>query len=275
MRQPIVAGQFYESDPEKLKKQLKEFFDSVPPDIKSNKLLAAIVPHAGYVYSGKCAAYFYKLLSQKKLPELFIILGVNHSSTSDKALISIEDWKTPLGIIKVDKESAFKLESDFIKIDENSHKYEHSIEVQLPFLQFITNKIKILPIILSNLDLDLAKKIAEKIFSIKKDFIVIVSSDFIHYGLNYNYTPFDSISEVKKLEQDIFDSICKLDSKKFISLIEKNQATVCGASSILVLLELLKKLSSKKGKLICSYNSGDIVHDYTNFVDYASIIFEK
>lgn len=274
MRQPIVAGQFYESNSEKLKEQIKQFFDSVL-DIKSNDILAAIVPHAGYVYSGKCAAYFYKLLSQKKLPELFIILGVNHSGTSEKALLSIEDWKTPLGIIKVDKESASKLECDFIRIDENSHKYEHSIEVQLPFLQYISKEIKILPIILSPLDLNLAKKIAEKIFSIKKEFIVIVSSDFIHYGFNYNYIPFDSIKEVKKLEQQIFDSICNLDSKKFLELIEKNSATVCGASSILVLLELLKKLSSEKGKLICNYNSGDIVHDYTNFVDYASIIFEK
>lgn len=285
MRQPIVAGQFYESDFTKLNKQIQDAFESGPGSLpleKRNKnILAAIIPHAGYPFSAKCASWAFKEIAESKFPEVFILLGVNHSGTSDKALISLQDWNTPFGLIKVDKDAASRLISNFIEVDETSHQNEHSIEVQLPFLQFISknnlDRLKILPIILSSLNISLIKKLAEKIFSLKKPMIIIASSDFIHYGVSYGYMPFkfNIKQEVANLEKQFYTLICNLETEKFISLAEKTRATICGAAPIAVLLELVKKFKIDHGRLLCNYNSGNITHDYSNFVGYASFIFGK
>ncbi len=285
MRQPIVAGQFYEGDFHKLDKQIQNAFESGPGSLpleKRNKdVIAAIVPHAGYQFSAKCASWAYKEVGESKFPEVFIIIGVNHSGSSNKALISMQDWNTPFGSIKVDKDACRRLISDFIKEDETAHSQEHSIEVQLPFLQLISknnlDRLKIVPIILNSLDFDLIKKIAEKIFALKKPMIIIASSDFIHYGVNYGYMPFrfNIKQEVANLEKQFFNLISELKTEKFISLVEKTGATICGAAPIAVLLELVKKFNIDHGRLLCSYNSGDVINDYSNFVDYASFVFGK
>jgi len=282
MRQPIVAGQFYESDFTKLNKQIQDSFESGPGSLplttKDKNITAAIVPHASYPYSAKCAAWAYKEIAESKFPEVFIILGVAHSGV-DNAVISIQDWNTPFGIIKVDKDSCRRLECDFVKVDEIAHEKEHSIEVQLPFLQFISkdnlDKLKILPILINSLDLNLIKKVADKIFNLKKPFIILASSDFIHYGYNYAYQPFrfNIKQEVKNLEEQFYDLIENLETEKFIELIEKTGATICGASAIAVLLEISKKFQIK-GKLLCNNSSSDKTSDKENFVDYASFIFK-
>jgi len=283
MRQPIVAGQFYESEFTKLNKQIENAFEngpgSLPLEKRDKNILASIVPHAGYPYSAKCAAWAYKEIAESKFPEVFIILGVAHSGV-DNVVISSQDWSTPFGTIKVDKDACRRLECDFIKVDESSHEQEHSIEVQLPFLQFISknnlDRLKILPILINSLDINLIKKVADKIYSLKKPFIILASSDFIHYGYNYGYKPFkfNIQEEVKNLEEQFYSLISELETEKFIELIEKTRATICGASAIAVLLELAKKFQIK-GRLLCNYSSSDINSDNENFVDYASFIFKK
>lgn len=286
MRQSIVAGQFYKSDFAELNKQIQDAFESGPGSLpleKRNKnIKGAIIPHAGYQFSAKCAAWAFKEIAESKFPEVFVIIGVNHSGSSNKALVSSQDWSTPFGIVKVDKDAVNRLtSSNFIEVDETAHQQEHSIEVQLPFLQFISknylSKLKILPIILSSLDFSLIKGLAEKIFALKKPIAMIASSDFIHYGASYAYMPFrfNIRQEVTSLEKQFFTLICNLETEKFIRLINKTQATICGAAAISVLLETLKKFKITHGRLLCNYNSGDIIDDYSNFVDYASFVFGR
>lgn len=285
MRRPIVAGQFYEADSQKLNKQIETAFENGPGSLPISKreknVLAAIVPHAGYQFSAKCAAWAYKEIGESKFPDLYILLGVNHSGLSDKALISTQDWDTPLGTIKTDKDVANKLCSDMIKIDNESHLNEHSIEVQLPFLQFVSrgylDSLKILPIIINTQNYSKIQKIAESIAKIQKKFSIITSSDFTHFGVNYGFTPFrfNIKEEVTNLDKKAIELILQLKTKSLLEYIGKTEATICGIAPIALTLEILKKLNSKKGELLCYYNSGDITKDYSNFVGYASIVFER
>ncbi len=140
MRQPARAGQFYEADPVMLKKQIEEcFLHKVGPGNLPQKdefeggILGAIVPHAGYMYSGPVAAHVYNELAKNKVQRI-VIMGPNHTGMGSGVAISMEDWKTPLGVVKADLELAKTLQKtcDIIEHDETAHEYEHSIEVQLP-----------------------------------------------------------------------------------------------------------------------------------------------
>jgi len=280
MRKEAVAGQFYESSREKLESQLKELFSSAKK--VQNKGLKSvnglIVPHAGYFYSGKSAAAAYSLIKNMGKIDTFIIIGVNHSGQS---ALSFEDFETPLGIAENDREFSKKI-SNAIGIDEieNAHRWEHSIEVQLPFIQFLAKKqIKIVPLLLGDMNFDECGKIARAIFQIAGDLnrriCLIASSDFTHYGSSYNFLPFSGNSEeIKKklyaLDRKAIDFIEKKDSKKFFEY--SSQTTICGRIPTTIAVEYCKLIKSKP-KLVDYYTSGDIVKDYSSAVGYAAIVF--
>lgn len=273
MREPIVAGQFYEADKEKLKEQIQFCFKSKlgPGEIKNKtnkRIFGVTCPHAGYPFSGYGMAYSYKAIAESKLPELFVILGTNHNGTGETSAM-IDDWKTPLGIVKTDKDFIKKLG---ISTDSFSHENEHSIEVQLPFLQYINKDIKVAGISISDYD----KELAEKIAKTNKNICIIASGDFTHYGSSYGYVPFeDNIKEnLYKLDKGAIKFIEKLDSKGFLDYIDKTGATICGRASISTAIECVKLLGAKRGKLLKYYTSGDTISDYNTAVGYASIIFE-
>src|SRR3989338_2010905 len=185
MRKPLVAGQFYEDDEEKLKQEIEKSFTDgpgLPSKERNKKFIAGISTHAGYFFSGKCAAYLYKEIAESQVPDVYIILGTDHRHNDNKIRISIDDWETPLGIVNVDKEFGQSLITREIIIDENAHKQEHSIEVQLPFLQYINkDKFKILPIILNTQDIELCKRLTRRLLEPRaRKLAFIASSDFTH-----------------------------------------------------------------------------------------------
>lgn len=284
VRKPIVAGMFYESEKEALKEQIKECFLSefgpgkLPENKKENTILGVIAPHAGYPYSGACAAYSYKEIAESKSPDIFIMLGLSHSGYG--SCISMEDWETPLGIVETDKDFGRSLmKSTGLKPNEAAHRQEHSIEVQLPFLQFINkNKIKIMPIISSNDMLydELAKKITGTIKDTNKKACILASSDFTHYGVNYGYFPFQTnVKEnLYNLDNNAIKHIKNLDAYRFLDYTEQTGATICGKFPIAVMVEICKLLGGKNAKLLKYYTSGDIMHDYDSVVGYASLIVE-
>lgn len=284
-RKPIVAGMFYESEKEALKEQIKECFLSkfgpgkLPEGKKEKTILGVIAPHAGYIYSGPCAVFSYKEIAESKLPDLFIILGLSHSGYP--SCVSLEDWETPLGIVKNDKDFGKALiKNTGLKQNEIAHNQEHSIEVQLPFLQFINknDEIKITPIIASS-DLpydELAQNIVKTIKEENKKVCLIASSDFTHYGVNYGYFPFQNKvkDNLYALDNDAIKHIKNLDAHRFLGYTEQTGATICGKFPIAVMLEACKLLGAKNAKLLKYYTSGDIVHDYSSAVGYASIVVE-
>jgi AmmeMemoRadiSam system protein B len=233
MRNAIVSGKFYPAKAEELKKQIDKFFSSL--DVASVKIKgdreikAAIVPHAGYFYSGKCASFVYNLLKKEKV-DTFIILGTNHSGLGEKVCFSVDDFETSLGRVETDIEF---IEDLLIKgkktnfnggVDENAHRYEHSIEVQLPFLQSVQKKFKIVPVLIRDLTIIELKSLGKLISDLVKEhekkgkrIFVLASSDFTHYGPSYNFVPFSgNVKEnLYALDEKAINSILRLDSDEF------------------------------------------------------------
>jgi AmmeMemoRadiSam system protein B len=277
MRNPVVSGAFYESDQDRLKKQIKDCFLSdfgpgVLPEKPQNKESRGfVVPHAGFPYSGPCAAFCYKAIAESEKPDLFIILGTSHAGVG--SAVSLEDWKTPLGIAKIDKDFGKALVDAGIEHNEHAHAGEHSIEVQLPFLQFICEDFKFVPVLVADDFKQVADAISKAVEKTKKKVIVLASSDFTHFGANYGYVPFtDDIKEnMYKLDKDAIEYIKKLDSEEFLNYIDKTGATICGKFAIAALLTYLKTADTE---LLKYYTSADISDgDYSFAVGYAAIKF--
>lgn len=294
MRKAIVSGQFYAASKQELNKQLEACFKhNLGPGLpkiplSKAKVKGAIVPHAGYQYSGMCASHVYKELAGN-FPETFIIIGPSHSGYGKVPFsLSLEDFETPLSIVKNDTELGNALieaaSSNGLQQDETSHRYEHSIEVQLPFLQFISKMIKkdfsIVPLVISTIDFDSCVKIALTISKTvqeqNKKVCVIASSDMTHYGMAYGFLPFPVNKNTKhglyELDRKAINHILKLDSKAFYN--EATKTTICGTAPIVVCLEACKELGAKKARLLKYYTSGDIVKDYASAVGYAALVFE-
>ena len=285
MRKSAYAGLFYPNTVGALTKMLEECFKGgLGPGALPTKtergmppVKAVISPHAGYVYSGMAAAWAYKAIAEAELPDLFILLGPNHKT--NESGVSIETFETPLGFVRPDQEFAKAVvKKGNIKINEGIHVSEHSLEVQLPFLQFAlgtkAEKIKIFPLLVSD-DLDLnkaSKDLKETIHELKRKTVFIVSSDFTHYGPSYGYVPFsDNIKEnLLKLDKAAIGFIKKGETKGFEDYIHRTGASVCGYLPIIL---LLKTLTFQKASLEQYYTSGEITGDYTNSVSYASIVF--
>ena len=293
VREPVVAGQFYEEDPEKLKEQLVScFLHSLGPgkmmDKKQkenkNKFMAAIVPHAGYVFSGPCASYAYSAIANSSfIPDTIILIGPNHTGLGNHHLsVSFQDFQTPLGIIKNNLTLAKEItKNSDAKNDETAHIHEHCLEVQLPFLQFIfkNQKFKIVPIVIATQDKEACEKLGKDLGKIIKDYgkkvLIIASSDFTHYGQNYNFVPFKPETnfnqQLYEFDKEAIDSILALDSDDFYKIAKEK--TICGMAPIFILLKICKNLKLKDAKLLKQYASSEIIPN-KNAVDYASIVFK-
>ncbi|MEM2130928.1 MAG: AmmeMemoRadiSam system protein B [Candidatus Woesearchaeota archaeon] len=289
IRKPVVSGQFYEKDFDNLIKQIEACFNSnkgsgLIEKKRIKELIGVISPHAGYFFSGACASWAYKEIAESEFPDAYIILGPNHYGYESG--ISKKDWETPLGIIETNKEVIKLLEEKTIlKVNENCHIFEHSLEVQLPFLQYVScdkiKELKIVPIVIGQ---DINKEIGKQIFNVyselekkKKKIVFIISSDFTHYGKNYDYLPF--VSDVKNkiydLDKKAINLIKNLDAEGFFDYFKKTKITICGFMPILVFLSFLNELNKIKkidSELLMHYTSGDIL-GYKNSVSYVSMAF--
>lgn len=290
MRRAKFAGMFYQRARSLLDRQIKECFEgdrgpgALPStNLKSSKKVkAVIVPHAGYAYSGQAAAWAYKYIAEQGMSDLYIIIGPSHSSSQTS--LTMETFDMPYGYVRVDQHFARKLlEKGNIKEDNELHDEEHSVEVQIPFLQFIfkkqAEKLKILPILIGHkITRDQLKKLAldikEVAMDMNKNVTLIISSDFTHYGPAYRFIPFESHRKenIYKIDEAAINLIKEFKSEEFLNLVEKELMTICGALPIYLLLNYLK---SGKVMLEQYYTSADLdTHsDYRNSVSYASIIF--
>ena len=264
MRRAAVAGSFYEAEKSRLEDQLKDCFAGVTREEKED-ILGAVVPHAGYMYSGGVAANVYA-----KLPtaDTFVILGPNHQGIGSLIAVSKDRWVTPLGEVEVDKDFVDALPKRIVDVDETAHKYEHSIEVQLPFLQFLFDKnFQFVPICMGLNDEETTREVGEDlantIAKFNKKVVVIASSDFTHYEP-------DRIAREK--DEYVIEAITELDVAKFYNRIYERNSTACGVGPIAAMMHAAKKLGAKEGELIKYATSGDIIGDRSSVVGYGGII---
>ncbi|MBI5252967.1 MAG: MEMO1 family protein [Euryarchaeota archaeon] len=274
MRRPSVAGQFYAPDAAGLRKQIEGCFlhrlglGRLPKaEDKERDILGAVVPHAGYVYSGPEAAHVYYSIAGQKKPKTVVILGPNHSGYGSAVAVSKESWKTPLGEAAIDSEAAdfLRKNCDIIDADEVAHRYEHSIEVQLPFLQYIYRDFKFVPICIGIQDLNTSEEIAQCLGKIK-DALILASSDFTHY---------EPKEQAAAKDNKAIEHILNLDEKKFLQTVYDLDISICGYGPIATCIAAVKKLGATKAELLKYATSGDITGDDSSVVAYAAIVFKK
>lgn len=264
MRASAVSGQFYPRSKNDLSRELERCFANAPSTERS--VLGAVVPHAGYMYSGSTAAYVYSVLPKA---DTFVMLGPNHTGYGSPVAVSSETWSTPLGEIGSDVEFIRALPGRIIDLDEGAHKYEHSLEVQLPFLQHRFRKFNIVHICMGMQDeetaVDVGQEIAEAARKADKKIVVIASSDFTHY-------------KPDKVARDndayFIESILGMDIPGFYSRLHERNASVCGYGPIAAMLAATKGLGAKKTTLLKYSTSGDVTGDTSAVVGYAGIIVE-
>ena len=275
VRTPAVSGTFYPDDEKELKSLIHDCFmhpigpGKIPTADSNRKIYGVICPHAGFVYSGPVACHsFYAISSSSS--NLAIMVGPNHYGIGQNVASMIDaGWKTPLGLVEVDSESALELREDLgiMEFDSFSHSKEHSIEVQVPILQeTFSREMKILPISLINQEQKIATQVGTAIAKIaeKKDALLIGSSDFTHYEEN---------EFAHRQDLALIDPILKLDVDEFYKILYERKVTACGFGAIASIMTACKELGATKGKLLKYATSGDVSGDKSSVVGYASIIF--
>ena len=280
IRRPTQAGAFYEGDAEALKIQIENCFlqelgPKKYPQVNKNgprQLVGLICPHAGYMYSGAVAANAYYELACDGKPDIVVILGPNHTGYgSALSLMNEGVWRTPFGDVEVDVETANQIvqETRIVDVDDAAHRFEHSIEVQLPFLQYLYgSNFRFVPICFQIQDLYSADEIGQAIAKVlnSKNAVVIASSDMTHYE--------PQITAASK-DKAALKAVEAMDVKRFYSIIETQNITACGYGPIATTITAAKGMGAKEAKLLSYKSSGDVTGDYSSVVGYAAVSFEK
>ena len=278
-RRAVAAGTFYEGKEKKLKEQIQNCFlhrmgpGKIPATKKRRgEIKACIVPHAGYIYSGHVAAHAYTAMANDGFPDVCVILGPNHTGYGSGVAVMTEgEWVTPLGDVPIHAQTAKAINKDIIDDDETAHLYEHSIEVQLPFLQFLHPSFSFVPLCMGIQDYDTAKDIANILA--EQDILLIASTDFSHVGFGYGQIPLQGIPSHRWAhEQDrkALDAILSLDAKRFIEVVEKNAVSMCGYGCVAAVVMAARNLGAKKATLL-SYATSYDIHPSDSCVGYAAI----
>ncbi|MBI5308164.1 MAG: AmmeMemoRadiSam system protein B [Planctomycetes bacterium] len=276
-----VAGRFYPGNETALKDQITAFFQNVPGQAPKGAPIAIISPHAGYQYSGQVAAYGYSAIKDRKFDRV-IILALKHQLGLKRirgiSVSSAKNFKTPLGLIPVDRDACGQLlkASNLFGTYESASKEEHSLETQLPFLQMSIKDFKIIPLSICFLMKDDFDPIANAIKPLISDStLIVVSSDFTHYGENYGFLPFknDIEKNIRKYDYGLFEKILSKDFEGLKAYRQYTQINACGILPIALLLKLLP--GDAQGEILNYDTSGHQLNNFSSSVSYASILFTR
>lgn len=268
-RMPYAAGLFYLGYEEGLRRDVKKLLNTEPKRDRKIKAKGIVVPHAGYEYSGPVAGSVYGAIEP---PKRFIDIGPNHSGFGFP--ISIEDsgvWKTPLGDAVIDEILAADLvaNSKNIKVSYDAHRLEHSVEVQLPFLQVITdNDFSFVPVVMKGMpDIsvyrEVGQAIAEAINSVNDDVLIVASTDFSHY---------EPLSVAETMDKLAIDAILAMDPELLFQTVYENDISMCGVGPVATMLFAVKELGATKAELIKYATSADFSMDTASVVGYGGLV---
>lgn len=272
IRNPAVAGQFYPGDKRELEEMVEGFLSKAKSGTEKGQLSVLIVPHAGYVYSGQTAASGFKRLSGKNIFNV-ILLGASHQSWfSGVAVDNNDSWGTPLGKVKINKDLAERLITGGISFNKEPHLNEHSLEVEVPFLQSVLKDFFIAPLLIGQTDNKTLEKLAEKIIeNLDSETVLVVSSDLSHYP---------DINTAKIVDERTVKSIESGEVKKFekeLASLAKDYPNVdtfaCGHEAIKVGMIVASKLGILKSEVFAKTNSGEVMGETNRVVGYASVGF--
>lgn len=270
-RKPVVAGSFYPSNPEKLKSDIKNYINDVKVEKLNDEIVGVICPHAGYMYSGPIAAYSYKQLIGSDA-ELAVVLAPSHRARFIGAsVIDSGTYETPLGQVEIDEKiGKALLNENYFSFLQEAHSMEHSLEVQVPFLQFVLGNFKIVPIIVSTYDINSSRILAQGLYnalkSEKRKTVIILSTDLSHYH---------SYDTARKLDKSYADALTSFDIEKIDNIIATRGAEACGHGPVMTGLFLCKELGAKSIDILYYANSGDTSGMKSEVVGYLAAAITK
>ncbi len=261
IRESVIAGTWYPGDPASLKKQISGYLDQAKlPEIKG-RLTGLISPHAGYMYSGGVAAYAYKLLAENPVERVVIIAPSHQTRFSGSSIYNLGGYRTPLGIAPLDFEiieDLFK-HSSLVRYVPQADQQEHSLEIQLPFLQSVLPRFKLVPIVMGDQDYHHCSELAEVLATVieKKPALIVASTDLSHYH------PYD---DARALDKVLLDRIEAFDLEGLDEDIRTRRCEACGAGPVLTMMLAARKMGADSVKLLHYANSGDVTGDVTGGV---------
>jgi MEMO1 family protein len=267
IREPAVAGHFYPANPERLRGDIESYLTSGLSGGEKTPAIACMVPHAGYMYSGQVAG---AVFSRLEIPDSCIVLGPNHTGRGHQlAIVKEGTWRTPLGEIRIDSELAELLIREFPALSEDSaaHRSEHSIEVEIPFLQVCRRDTKFVPIAIGTGQLVLLEQLghalAEVLKTSKGPALIVASSDMNHYED-------DATTRIK--DRKAVDKILALDAPGLYQTVMNESISMCGFGPAVAMLTAARRLGAKKAELVQYATSADVSGDHKVTVGYAGII---
>ena len=284
----MVAGQFYSGTERSLREQVKECFldargcGELPEIGRDGKnIMGVVVPHAGFVYSGSIASHSYFELAKNGFADTFIILGPNHSGSGSGVSVMTEGaWETPLGDVPINASLAEKIHTGIVDKDETAHAHEHSIEVQLPFLQFVAKDrmFDFVPICMMMQDYETSSELgnilADAIKKSGKNIVIIASSDFSHAGFNYMSMPPSGMKVEEyadKQDKLAIPKILEMDPEGLVKTVQANNITMCGYGPVSAMLVAAKTLGATKAELL-KYGNSCEVYPSTSCVGYGALV---
>ncbi|MFC1932629.1 MEMO1 family protein [Chloroflexota bacterium] len=264
IRNPVVAGQFYPESPDQLRSMIEGMVDE---KAVKEEVIGLVSPHAGYIYSGPVTG---ATISRIKFKDTFIIIGPSHTGNGKPLSIMTEGvWKTPLGEVEIDSELGKQIlaASGYLEEDRLAHQYEHSIEVQLPFLQYFKSDIKLVPIILASVSgavyKEIGREIAKAVKELNREVVIIASSDMTHYEVQESV----QIKDTRAIE-----AMLDLNEDELLRRVKELGISMCGYAPAVTLISAAKELGATGAELVKYRTSGDTTGDYAAVVGYAGVI---
>ncbi len=268
IQQPVVAGRFYPASREQLSSMIKLYLSAASLIDLEGKLLGMIVPHAGYIYSGPVAAYAYRQLGTRDYQRVVVIAPSHYAPYPGVSVLEMESYQTPLGSIPIDREAVRALiaSRDWISYEPRLYEKEHSLEVQLPFLQQTLSDFKLIPLIMGDRSPQLCRELAGVLLETlgTEGVLYLGSSDMSHYF------PYDRAKEMDRLTLEKMKS---LDTQALFQLQIEGKTQLCGLGPVITLMELFQKLGGSKVKVLHYANSGDVTGDKSRVVGYGAVAF--
>ncbi len=266
IRHKQVAGYFYPAEKDKLQKDIALLLQAAKTEKSFNKIFGIVSPHAGYIYSGKTAAYAYNLLKDKNY-KIVIVISPSHAEYFPGVSIYDGDaYETPLGLVEIDQQMVNKLieNSKIIFRGIQGHRKEHALEVQIPFLQSVLKDFKIVPIVMGDQSKIFVNELSEKISKVVDDeTLVVASSDMSHFYSSEEADRLDSIVE-KRINDFDFENLSKD--------IDRHECEACGAGPIIAMMKAASLKNINDSLVLNRSDSGDVTGDKTEVVGYLSAV---
>jgi MEMO1 family protein len=270
LRKSVIAGSWYPGAPSILRRDIENYFDLSPDLELEGEVVGLIAPHAGYIYSGQVAANVYKLIRGKKY-DAVIVVGPSHRvAFHGVSIFSKGGYETPLGIVPVAEELAEKIKkiSKMVVDIPEAHYQEHSVEIQLPFLQVALGDFSFIPLVMGDQNANTCRELAEAIYKTSrgKKILIVGSSDLSHF---YNY------NMAKKMDAVVLRHLKDGDAVGLLASLENRTAEACGGGPMVVVMLVARMMNANKAHLLKYANSGDVTDDKSSVVGYAAAVYCK